>query len=174
MMTVFLSLGSNLGNREEHLRAAVQELMQRRVAVLRCASIYSTEPREVLDQPWFLNTVLWADTDLSPDELLSVCLEVEQVQRRTRDQMKGPRTLDIDILLFGNKIVQKPGLTIPHPALSTRRFVLEPLAEIAPDYVDPASGKTVRQLLTDCNDTATVTRVSDAQVFCHPSPNAPQ
>ena len=173
-MTVFLSLGSNLGNREEHLRAAVRELIQRGVSVLRCASIYSTEPREVLDQPWFLNTVLSADTDLSTDDLLSVCLEIEQVHRRTRHQMKGPRTLDIDILFFGNKIVQKPGLIIPHPALSTRRFVLAPLAEIAQDFVDPVSGKTVGQLLTDCNDTATVTRVSDARVFCHPSPNAPQ
>jgi len=173
-MTVFLSLGSNLGNREEHLRAAVRELMQRGVSVVRCASIYSTEPREVLDQPWFLNTVLWADTDLAPDDLLSVFLEIEQVQRRTRHQIKGPRTLDIDILFFGNKIVQKPGLTIPHPALSTRRFVLGPLAEIAPDFVDPVSGKTVQQLLTDCNDTATVARVSDAQVFCLPSPNARQ
>src|SRR5215467_5616879 len=101
-MTVFLSLGSNLGNREEHLRAAVRELMQRGVSVVRCASIYSTEPREVLDQPWFLNTVLWADTDLAPDDLLSVFLEIEQVQRRTRHQSKGPRTLDIDILFFGN------------------------------------------------------------------------
>jgi 2-amino-4-hydroxy-6-hydroxymethyldihydropteridine diphosphokinase len=171
-MTVLLSLGSNLGNREEHLRSAVRELIQRGVSVVRCASIYSTEPREVLDQPWFLNTVLSADTDLSPDDLLSVCLEIEQVHRRTRDQIKGPRTLDIDILFFGNKIVQKPGLTIPHPALSTRRFVLAPLAEIATDFVDPVSGKTVRQLLTECNDTATVTHVCDAQVFCHPSPNA--
>jgi 2-amino-4-hydroxy-6-hydroxymethyldihydropteridine diphosphokinase len=173
-MIAFLSLGSNLGNREEYLRAAVEGLTQRGVLVVRCASIYSTEPREILDQPWFLNTALWADTDLSPDDLLSVCMEIEQVQRRTRDQIKGPRTLDIDILFFGNKIVQKPGLTIPHQALSTRRFVLVPLAEIAPDFVDPTSGKTVQQLLTDCNDTATVTRVSDARVFCHPSPNARQ
>jgi 2-amino-4-hydroxy-6-hydroxymethyldihydropteridine diphosphokinase len=173
-MSVFLSFGSNVGDREEHLRAGVHGLSQRGISVVRCAPVYSTEPREVLDQPWFLNTVVWADTGLSPDELLSVCLEIEQVQRRTRDRIKGPRTLDIDILFFGNKIVQKPGLTIPHPALPTRRFVLVPLADIAPDFVDPLSGKSVLQLLTDCNDTATVTRVSAARVFCHPFPNAQQ
>jgi 2-amino-4-hydroxy-6-hydroxymethyldihydropteridine diphosphokinase len=173
-MIVFLSLGSNLGNREQHLRDAVHGLIQRGVSVVRCAAVYSTEPREVLDQPWFLNTVLRADTHLSADELLSVCHEIEQGQQRTRDQIKGPRTLDIDILFFGNKIVQKPGLTIPHPALSLRRFVLVPLADIAPDFVDPVSGKTVRQLLAECNDTATVTLVSDARVFCHPFPNAQQ
>src|SRR5438270_5009995 len=110
-MKVFLSLGSNVGNREEHLRGAVRGLTARDIAVVRCASVYSTEPRDVLDQPWFLNSVLHGETALLPYELLSACLEIEQEQGRRRDQLKGPRTLDIDILFYGNTILQQPGLT---------------------------------------------------------------
>ena len=142
--------------------------------MIRCASLYSTEPREVLDQPWFLITVLEASTALTPDELLRTCLEVEQENLRTRDMNKGPRTLDIDILFYGNEIIRKPGLSIPHPAFFARRFVLTPLAELAPGFVDPSSGKTIRQLVDACHDVATVTRVSDAPVSFPLSPNAPQ
>ena len=125
-------------------------LTERSISVLRCASVYSTEPRDVLDQPWFLNSVLQAETSLSPDELLSACLEIEQEHGRRRDQFKGPRTLDMDILIYGNTIVQQPGLTVPHPGLAARRFVLVPLAEIAPDFVEPCTGKPIRQLLEEC------------------------
>ena len=173
-MIVYLGLGSNVGNREEHLRSAIRGLPEYGIDIIRCASVYSTEPLEVLDQPWFLNTVLEANTSLSPDELLAACLAVESENHRMRDQHKGPRTLDIDILFCGDTIIHKPGLTVPHPSFSSRRFVLVPLAEIAPDFVDPLSRKTLRQLLAECSDTATVTRVSDAQAFCRPSPNARQ
>jgi 2-amino-4-hydroxy-6-hydroxymethyldihydropteridine diphosphokinase len=174
MKPVYLALGSNLGDREEHLRSAIRGLAKRGMDIIRCASVYSTEPREVLDQPWFLNTVLEVRTDLTPDELLRTCLEVEKENHRTRDTNKGPRTLDIDILFYGNEVIRKPGLSIPHPAFSGRRFVLAPLAEIAPDFVDPTSGKTVGQLLEACTDAATVTRVSDAPVSFRPSPSAQQ
>ena len=173
-MIVYLALGSNVGNREEYLRAALQGFSSHGIEILKCASIYSTEPREVLDQPWFLNTVVQADTTLSPAALLKACLEVERQNQRTRGQPKGPRTLDIDILFYGNEIVREPGLTIPHPSFSERRFVLEPLAEIASSWIDPLSGETIGNLLARCSDTATVTPVSDARAFCRPSPNGPQ
>src|SRR5438094_54666 len=152
MTSVYLALGSNLGDRQEHLGSAIRGLSKRGMDIIRCASVYSTEPREVLDQPWFLNTVLEVRTDLTPDELLRSCLEVEKENLRTRDTNKGPRTLDIDILFYGNEVIHKPGLSIPHPAFSGRRFVLVPLAEIAPDFVDPSSGRSVRQLLEACTD----------------------
>ena len=153
-MRVYLALGSNLGSREQYLRSAVQGLIRRRVDVSRIAALYSTEPREVHNQPWFLNTVLEADTRLDPDQLLAACLDIENENLRIHDpgQPKGPRTLDIDIVFYGSEIIRKPNLTIPHPRFSTRRFVLEPLAKLAPDFVDPVSNKTMAQLLKDCPD----------------------
>jgi 2-amino-4-hydroxy-6-hydroxymethyldihydropteridine diphosphokinase len=152
MNRVYLALGSNLGDREQYIRSGIRSLGTQGIDIVRCASVYSTEPREVLDQPWFLNTALEANTDLVPAELLRVCLDIEKQNHRRRDTIKGPRTLDIDIIFYGDLIIRQPGLTIPHPSFSSRRFVLAPLAEIAPDFVDPVSGKTIRDLLLLCND----------------------
>jgi len=160
MTLVYLALGSNLGKREEYLRAGINGLARHDIQVIRCASIYSSEPQEVLDQPWFLNTALEASTALMPDELLRACLEVERENHRVRDTNKGPRTFDIDIIFYGNEIVRVPGLTIPHPNFSFRRFVLAPLAELAPDFVDPISGKTLQDLLEACADRSDVRRIS--------------
>ena len=158
MTLVYLALGSNLGNREEYLLAGRRGLEARGVEVIRCASVYCTEPQEILEQPWFLNTALGANTDLGPEELLSTCLDIEKQNQRIRQTPKGPRTLDIDIIFYGNMILRSPGLTIPHPSFSTRRFVLAPLAEIAPDFMDPVTGKTLRELLEACNDHSRVLR----------------
>ena len=153
-MRIYIALGSNLGNREEYLRSGVRRLAERGVNVIRTASVYSTAPRDVLDQPRFLNTVIESDTTLSPQKLLATCLDIEQQNKRIRDTgtQKGPRTLDIDIIFYGTEIIRTPDLTIPHPRFAVRQFVLVPLAEIAPNFIDPVSGKTIADLLAHCPD----------------------
>src|ERR1051325_7674858 len=119
MECVFLALGSNIGDRGQYLRAGIRDLSARGIDIVRAAPVYSTQPVEVVDQPWFLNTVIEVSTDLDPDELLGVCLEVEKHNQRTRETIKGPRTLDIDIIFYGNSTIRKRGLTIPHPGVAS-------------------------------------------------------
>jgi 2-amino-4-hydroxy-6-hydroxymethyldihydropteridine diphosphokinase len=147
MRTVYLSLGSNLGDREENLRQAIARLEAAGVRVSRRSSIYETEPREAPNQPWFLNQVIEAETDLFPRQLLARLQKVELDLGRKRLRPKGPRTIDIDILLCGETIVRAKDLELPHPRLAERRFVLEPLAELAPDLRHPVTRLTVRQML---------------------------
>jgi len=143
---VYLSLGSNVGDREAHLRDAIARLgtAGRVVAV---SSFYETEPVEFIQQPWFLNCVAALETSQTPRQLMTSLLGIEQEMGRTRVRKKGPRTIDIDILLFDNEQIVSQELTIPHPAMPQRRFVLEPLAELAPAAVHPVLQKTVRELL---------------------------
>ena len=166
-MQVFIALGSNLGNREEYLRSGVRGLADRHAKTNRIASLYSTAPRDVIEQPWFLNTVIEADTQLSPERLLAACLDVETENDRIRDirMSKGPRTLDLDIIFYGMEIIKTPALTIPHPRFAARRFVLVPLAEIAPNFIDPVSGKTIKELLQRCSDDAEVILAGRLQYF---------
>jgi 2-amino-4-hydroxy-6-hydroxymethyldihydropteridine diphosphokinase len=155
-MVVYLALGSNLGDRHAYLQAGVDGLSRRGVRVIRSASLYSTEPHNMPSQPWFLNTVIKANTTLSAEQLLGNCLAVEEENFRKRTGKPESRTLDIDIIFYGDQTLKKSGLTIPHPEFRNRRFVLEPLAEIAPDVVDPVTGKSIRQLLENLNDPAVV------------------
>jgi len=144
--TVYLSLGSNLGDREGNLRGAIEEL-KKLGAVAAVSSMYETEPVEFTEQPWFVNVAVELQTELMPRQLLAAVLKIERDMGRRRLQPKGPRLIDIDVLLFGNTIMNDPQLTIPHPAMEQRRFVLVPLAEIAPQARHPVSKKSIRELL---------------------------
>lgn len=141
----YLSLGSNVGDRAANLNTAIDRL-RAFGEVVAVSSFYETEPVEFTAQPWFLNCAVTLNTDATPKQLLTVIVDIEQQLGRRRAQQKGPRTIDIDILLFGDQIVDDPGLTIPHPALHERRFVLEPLVEIAPGARHPVFKQTIREL----------------------------
>lgn len=146
MSIVYLSIGSNIGDRGANLRDCITRL-DKVGKVLRISSLYETEPMEFVSQPWFLNCVACLETALTPHKLLAGIQAIEADLGRNRVLDKGPRTIDIDILLIDDLVLSDPTLQIPHPAISQRRFVLEPLNEIAPDAFDPRSKKTASQML---------------------------
>jgi len=144
--TVYISLGSNVGDREANLADAVRRLATLGT-VTRVSSLYETEPVEYLNQPWFLNCAVELETEKMPRNLLSAILEIERAMGRRRTVSKGPRSIDLDLLLFGSSIIETPRLTVPHPAMHERRFVLEPLAEIAPEVRHPVLRRSAREML---------------------------
>ncbi|MCF2445240.1 2-amino-4-hydroxy-6-hydroxymethyldihydropteridine diphosphokinase [Dyadobacter sp. CY345] len=157
---VFLLLGSNLGERLQILQSAAG-MVEERVGTIRAASsIYETAPWGVLDQPVFLNQILEVQTELMPEEVLRIILEIEHELGRIRYERWGARVIDIDILYFNDLVQDSARLTLPHPRLHERRFTLIPLTEIAPDFLHPLLQKTSLELLADCDDPGAVIKIS--------------
>jgi 2-amino-4-hydroxy-6-hydroxymethyldihydropteridine diphosphokinase len=159
--TVYLSLGSNLGDRAAHIERALARLDEEGVRIVKRSSFYETEPVEFLAQGWFLNIAVEAETQLMPRQLLRVIRGIERELGRKRIVRSGPRTIDIDILLFGTSIMRAAELEIPHPRMTERRFVLVPMAEIAPTLRHPVLRLTMTELLAGKKDRSQVRRMND-------------
>ena len=157
--TVFLGLGTNLGNREGNLTATIDQICGSIGEVISCSNIYETEPWGFRSRNKFLNMAIALNTGLGPDQLLSEIAEIEsRIGRKRKGTKDASRTIDIDILLYGDLIIKKPGLEVPHPLIRERRFVLVPLCDIAPEKVHPVFKMTLAELLEECRDDKKVER----------------
>jgi 2-amino-4-hydroxy-6-hydroxymethyldihydropteridine diphosphokinase len=156
MTVVYLSLGSNVGNRAANLSAAIAALPGAGVHIVRVSSIYETEPVDYLRQAWFLNCVVEGQTEVAAVDLLRQLRSIEAAMGSTKPIAKGPRVMDVDILLYGDTVIATPELQVPHPRMAERRFVLVPLSELAPELRHPVSGKTALEMLRDTKDRSEV------------------
>jgi len=158
----YLSLGSNLGDRLSNLEMAVLKMGESdSITLLELSPVYETEPVGKEDQPWFLNSVALVETSLEPLSLLDYLLGMEKVMGRQRDVKWGPRNVDLDILLYDDLIIDTDRLTLPHPQMHKRRFVLLPLVRMNPDLLHPLLNKTVKELLVKCEDSSAVRLFAD-------------
>lgn len=162
MITVYIALGTNVGEREANLLQALQLLPESGVQIKRVSSIYETEPVDYLEQEWFLNAVLEAQTELDALDLLSALRIIETRMGSKKAFAKGPRKIDLDILLYGNESIDTPELQVPHPRMLERKFVLIPLAEIAPNLRHPSWKSGVAHLLAATPDHSAVKKLHDA------------
>jgi 2-amino-4-hydroxy-6-hydroxymethyldihydropteridine diphosphokinase len=163
MTITYLSCGANQGDRRANLEYALEALKAGGV-ILKASSIYETEPVGFRDQPWFLNLAIEMETRLTPHELLDLCQNIENSRARVRAFTNAPRTLDIDILLYGNITMNEPRLTIPHPRMTERKFVLQPLAQIAPAFLHPLLKQSVLSLLESCTDASAVAKIVNIHI----------
>lgn len=162
MNQVYIALGSNVGDRVQNLRTALDHMKKSKgLKVLQVSSFYRTEPMGYEDQDWFINAAAECSTSLLPLQLMYLLQSIEEKMERHTPFKWGPRSIDLDILFFGNRIIDEPELTVPHPLLEQRRFVLEPLAELAPDFVHPFEKKTVRELLDDLGTAQQVEKIQE-------------
>jgi len=159
--TTYFSLGSNVGDRARNLRDAIRALETLGVHVVRVSSLYETEPVDYLDQAWFLNIAIEAETELGALELLRALRQIETQMGSRKLIAKGPRLIDMDILLYGDQVIDTPELQVPHPRMHLRRFVLEPLAEIAPNVRHPVSGLSAAEMLARTPDNSAVRKFDD-------------
>lgn len=163
--TVYLSLGSNLGDRLSNLRHACAAMEACGIHIRRASSVYETEPVDVQDQAWFLNCVVEVKTALSPAALLKALQEIEREQGREHVRPKGPRPIDLDILFYGDSVIGDENLVVPHPRLHQRRFVLEPLRELAPALELLVFGRTVEEVFGELRDSSEVRRIPDPLIL---------
>lgn len=158
MRDIYLGLGSNIGNKKAHLERALEHITGF-MTILRVSSLYETAPVGNLNQDWFLNAVIEVDAEQSPRELMDVLLGLESDMGRCRETLGDPRTIDMDILFFNSKIVEREDLQIPHPRLRERRFVLEPLMELCPQFVHPVLKITVTDMTRQLGDQQEIRRL---------------
>lgn len=159
-MRYYLSLGSNLGNKRRNLTRALSWLEKGGVKILSISSVYETQPVGYDDQPWFLNQVAEVGAELNPHSLLQVIKKIERRMKRDSPVEKGPRTIDIDILLAENAVIETENLVIPHPRLAERNFILLPMMEIAPEAVHPLMEMNIQELWMKSKDTSVVKKIS--------------
>ncbi len=163
MARVYLGLGSNLGDRLSFLRNAVSRIAGLPATrVVEASGVYESEPFGVRDQPDFLNAVIAIETAMGPDELHRQMKAIERSVGRKPGQKWGPREIDIDILFFQSEIIRTAELTIPHPGAARRKFVLEPLKELSPEFLDPETGRSVVELLQQCDDNGQIRKLSES------------